>query len=81
MTDDYGWIVETILRAQNTTGFKILPRRWAVERTFGWFNLCRRLSKDYEVLPETSEAMIQIVMIRLMLRGRLKSIDNHFNAP
>lgn len=49
-------------------GFKILPRRWVVERTFGWFNWCRRLNKDYEVLPATSETMIRVAMIRLMLR-------------
>jgi putative transposase len=49
-------------------GFEILPRRWVVERTFGWFNWCRRLSKDYEVLPATSETMIRVAMIRIMLR-------------
>jgi hypothetical protein len=44
-----------------------LERKWVVERTFGWLNRSRRLAKDYECLPESSEAMIQIAMIRLML--------------
>lgn len=66
--DTYRWIIETVMRSDNATGFLFLPRRWVVERTFGWFNWCRRLSKDYEVLPETSEAMIQVAMIRLMLK-------------
>lgn len=47
--------------------FKVLPRRWVVERTFGWLGHYRRLSKDYELLPEVSESMIYIAMIRLML--------------
>ena len=51
------------------TGFRgVLPRRWVVERTFGWLGQSRRLSKDYERLPATSEAMIYGVMSRLMLR-------------
>ena len=66
--DTYRWILETVLRSDDAQGFEVLPRRWVVERTFGWFNWCRRLSKDYEVLPETSEAMIQVAMIRIMLR-------------
>ena len=72
--DTYRWIIETVLRSDNAQGFEVdaakafLPRRWVVERTFGWFNWCRRLSKDYEVLPETSETMIQVAMIRIMLR-------------
>jgi putative transposase len=66
--DVYGWILEVVLRSDKAKGFEILPRRWVVERTFGWFNWCRRLSKDYEVLPATSEAMIQVAMIRIMLR-------------
>jgi putative transposase len=49
-------------------GFVLLARRWIVERTFGWINQNRRLSKDYELLPEVSEAMIQGAMIRLMLQ-------------
>jgi putative transposase len=49
-------------------GFKVLPRRWVVERTFGWLGRSRRLSKDYEFQPVTSEAMIHIAMIGLMLK-------------
>ena len=52
--------------------FKVLPRRWVVERTFGWLGRYRRLSKDYELLPEVSEAMIYGAMVRLML-NRLAS--------
>ena len=48
--------------------FQVLPKRWIVERTFGWFNWYRRLSKEYEQLSEVSEAMIYAVMTRLMLR-------------
>ena len=50
------------------SGFQVLPRRWVVERTFGWLNQSRRLSKDYERLVETSETFIYVSMTRLMLR-------------
>jgi len=53
-------------------GFKILPKRWIVERTFGWFGKYRRLSKDYERLTENSEAAIKLAMINIMIR-RLRS--------
>ena len=49
-------------------GFSILPRRWVVERTFAWLGKWRRLSKDYEQLPRTQEAFIQIAMAALMLK-------------
>ncbi len=49
-------------------GFRVLPRRWVVERTFAWLSQVRRLSKDYERLPETAEAMIYGAMSRIMLR-------------
>lgn len=48
--------------------FEVLPKRWVVERTFGWFNQYHRLSKDYERLTEMSEAAIYAVMTRIMLR-------------
>ncbi len=63
-----GLILQVVLRADDARGFVVLPRRWVVERTFAWINQARRLSRDYEELPATSEAMIQITMIRLMLR-------------
>jgi len=49
--------------------FAVQPKRWIVERTFGWLNRYRRLSKDDEVYPETSEVMILIAMPHLMVRG------------
>jgi len=55
-----------VLRSDDQKSFVLLPKRWIVERTFGWLNLCRRLSKDYEELPQTSEAFITLAMIRLM---------------
>jgi len=48
-------------------GFEVLPHRWIVERTFGWLNRYRHLAKDYERSFESSEAMIHIALIRLML--------------
>lgn len=55
-------------RPEGRRGFQLLPRRWVVERTFSWLSQSRRLSKDYERLPETSEAMVYVAMMRLMLR-------------
>jgi transposase len=49
-------------------GFKVLPRRWVVERTFSWLGQNRRMSKDYERLPESSEAFVYAAMSRLMAR-------------
>ena len=49
-------------------GFRVLPRRWVVERTFAWHGQARRLAKDYERLPETAVAMIHAAMSRIMLR-------------
>jgi putative transposase len=60
--------LEITKRSEATKGFEVLPKRWIVERTLGWFNRYRRLSKDYELLPETSEAVIYVVMIHLMIR-------------
>jgi transposase len=60
------WAVTITRKAAE--GFVVQPRRWVVERTFAWFVRYRRLIVDFEYLPETSEAMIQVAMIHLMLR-------------
>jgi putative transposase len=62
------FLLPPVLRSDDVKGFLVLPRRWVVERTFAWLTQCRRLGKDYEVLPASSEAMIYIAMTRLMLR-------------
>ena len=49
-------------------GFQLLPHRWVVERTFAWIGRNRRMSKDYEFLPTTSETWVYLSMIRLMLK-------------
>jgi putative transposase len=54
-------------------GFRVLPRRWVVERTFSWIDQNRRMSKDYERLPETGEAFIYVAMSRLMVRRLARS--------
>lgn len=64
----FRYALEVVLRSDDMKGFVILPKRWIVERTFAWLNNHRRLSKDYERYRKTSETMIQIAMIRLMLR-------------
>lgn len=63
-----GWKLEIVEKAENQTGFVVLPRRWVVERTIAWLNRQRRLSKDYERLPQTGEAFVYVAMIRLMVR-------------
>lgn len=62
------WIVQVVLRPKQTKGFTLLKKRWVVERTFGWLMGCRRLVRDYELLPETSETFIYLAMIRIMVR-------------
>jgi putative transposase len=60
--------LDIVKRPEGTTGVQLLPKRWIVERTFGWFGHYRRLSKDYEDVTQTSEAMIRVAMIHLMVR-------------
>ncbi len=57
-----------VKRPRHTQGFRVLQWRWIVERTFGWLNRSRRLSKDFEALPATTETWIRIAMIHLMVR-------------
>ncbi len=63
-----GWVLEIVRGIKGQDGFVVQPKRWIVERTFGWLNWYRRLSKDYEELPETSEVIILIAMTHLMLQ-------------
>jgi len=64
----FGWKLEIVEKQEGQIGFQIIPKRWVVERTFGWLVRQRRLARDYERLPETSESFIYIAMIRLMVR-------------
>jgi transposase len=61
-------VVEVVKRSDSAKGFKILPRRWIVERTFGWLMLYRRLVRDYETTESSAQAWIYIAMIRIQLR-------------
>lgn len=65
-----GYKIEIITRPQKS--FKIQPKRWIVERTLAWADQNRRMSKDYERYPQTSELLIEICMIRLMIRRLAK---------
>jgi putative transposase len=60
--------LNVVSRPKGSKGYVKLPKRWVVERTFAWLGRSRRLSKDYEFLPESSAAMIEVAMIHLMLR-------------
>jgi len=62
----FEWTLEVVKRNE-AHAFKVLPKRWIVERTFGWLSFHRRLSKDYERLPESGIAFIHLSMIRLMV--------------
>jgi putative transposase len=66
--DAFGWLLQTVLRPAHVKGFVVLPKRWIVERTFGWLGRYRRHSKDYERNVASSEAMIYIAMTHVMLR-------------
>jgi putative transposase len=60
--------IEIVEKEPEQKGFKVLPRRWVVERTLAWLSNYRRHSRDYEYLTESSEAMIYISMIQIMLK-------------
>lgn len=64
----FQWELQIVKRPENQKGFAVLPRRWVVERTLGWLSEYRRLSKDYEFLPGSSEAMNHLAMIHIMVR-------------
>lgn len=60
------WTMIIVKRTDQS--FKVLPKRWIVERTFAWISFCRRNAKDYERMPESSEAMIQLTLIKIMVK-------------
>ena len=70
--EHFGWKLEVVEKPKDQIGFQILPKRWIVERTFAWLVRQRRLARDYERLPETSESFIYAAMIRLMVRRLAK---------
>ena len=62
------FVIEIVRKMEGQEGFQVLPRRWVVERTFGWMMRWRRLVRDYEQRIDVSEAMIQVAMGSLLLR-------------
>jgi putative transposase len=76
-----GLTLIVVRRIAGATGFVLLPRRWVVERTLGWLGRWRRLSKDYEELPEVSEAMVTLATIRLMVHRLAHPRRGHLPAP
>jgi putative transposase len=70
-------ITEEMLAAfRRPEGFRHFPRRWVVERTLAWIGRNRRMSKDYEYLPRSSESLVQLTMIRLMLKRLVRATDS-----
>ncbi len=77
----FGLTLIIVRRAAGATGFVVQPRRWVVERSLGWLGRWRRLSKDSEELPEVSEAMVTLAMIRLMLHRLAHPNRKRLPAP
>ncbi len=69
------WDLEIVSRPPGVKRFVLLPKRWVIERTFSWHDRCRRHSKDYERRPDSSEAMVKVTAMGLMLR-RLAPANN-----
>lgn len=63
-----GFVIEVVRRIEGEQGFKVLPRRWVVERTFAWMTRWRRLVRDYEKRIDVSKAMIHVALGSLLLR-------------
>ena len=75
------WKMDIVRRKGASRGFEVLSWRWIVERTFGWLNRYRRLSKDYELYPRTSENIIYMALINLMLHRLAPESKNHNYRP
>jgi transposase len=67
------WKLAIVKRNDDASGFEVLPRRWVVERTFGWMGRNRRLAKDFEKMVETSITYLEVAMIQLMIRRLARS--------
>ena len=76
-----GLTLVVIRRLAVTKGFVLLPRRWVAERTLGWLGRWRRLAREYEELPEVSETMVKLAMIRLMLHRLAHPNRKRLPAP
>jgi putative transposase len=74
LAQECGWFLEIVSKPDGF-GFTPLPRRWVVERTFAWLGRYRRLSRDYEYDPTSSEAMIYLASIRTMLHRITRKVD------
>ena len=75
-----GWVIQIVKRSDTAKGWVLLPRRWVVERTFGWLSQCRALARDYEYHAETSAALIQVAMVHLMLRRLARGARSRTSA-
>ena len=67
------WHLEIVKRSDTAKSFQVLPKRWIVERTFGWLGRCRRLAKDFENLSRMALAFLRLAMIRIMMRRIARS--------
>ena len=76
-----GLTLIVVRRLAGSAGFVLLPRRWVAERTLGWLGRWRRLSKDYEELPEVAETMVKLATIRLMLHRLAHPNRKRLPAP
>jgi putative transposase len=71
----WGWVPKDVEPEPIPVGFEVIRRHWVVERTSAWILRNRRMSRDYESLPETGEALIYVTMIRLMLKRLAKGVE------
>ena len=65
--------VEVVTRREDAVGFEVIPRRWVVERTFGWLTRWRRLNRNYEHTLASSKAVVQVALIGIMTRRLAKT--------
>jgi putative transposase len=72
--EEGGWDLEIVERDREAGGFEVIPKRWIVERTISWIGRNRRMSKDYERKVQTSETLIELAMIRLILRRLARQV-------